>query len=269
MTSLDPTTSVAAAIPAPAVARPIPTVVDATEQHSLPGSLALHLLPGLAGLAALLLTAPFLAAAGWPPLLAFYGPMSIAVVAVEGAYLWREHRRRAAVGDTRPVIAYRRRLRAPVFVALTIGLVVAGLVLTSLLSAIDGLAAGTLFAGLPSWWLVTDPTAIVRAPGALVAATFAVGLVMNGFVGPIVEESYFRGYLLPRLSRFGRRAAVLNAVLFSLYHLWQPWAFASRLGYVLPYAIAVERTRSVYLGMAVHCAANLLGLVLLVGIALR
>ena len=42
----DPSISAATAIPELRVARPMPTVVDATEQHGLPGSLALHVLPG-------------------------------------------------------------------------------------------------------------------------------------------------------------------------------------------------------------------------------
>jgi membrane protease YdiL (CAAX protease family) len=239
------------------------------EQHSLPRSVALHLLPGFAGMVALLIAAPLLASAGWPPLFAFYGPMSVTIVAVEAGYLWREHRRRVTVGDPRPILGYRRRLRAPLLVGLAVGLFLVGSVATGLLGAIDGLLAGTVFAGLPTWWLIRDPAAIAAAPGALVAAMFAVGILVNGFVGPIVEEAYFRGHLLPRLSRLGWRAPILNAVLFSLYHLWQPWAFASRLGYVLPYALAVHRTRSIYLGMAVHCAANLLGILLLIALVAR
>jgi membrane protease YdiL (CAAX protease family) len=46
-----------------------------------------------------------------------------------------------------------------------------------------------------------------------------LGLVLSGVVAPVVEEMYFRGYLLPRLSRLGRWAPVLNVTLFALYHL--------------------------------------------------
>jgi hypothetical protein len=250
--------------------RPVaPVAADDAEQLPLRRALVLHLLPGLAGLAVFLLTAPLLAAAGFPALFAFYGPMSLTIVAAEAGFLVRERRRRRAAGDARPVIGFHGRLGAPAFAALAVGLVLLGLVATSLGGAVDGLLAGTLFAGLPGWWLVTDPTAITASPGTLLALTFAVGFVMNGLVGPIVEESYFRGYLLPRLSRFGRWAPVLNATLFSLYHFWQPWAFASRLAFVLPYAAAVQRTRDIRLGMVVHCTANILGMLLLVGLALR
>ena len=195
--------------------------------------------------------------------------MSTTVVAIEGGVLLRERRRRAATGDQRPLVELRGGLGLRKIAALAIGLFALGVVLTGVLSLIDRVLMTGVFAGLPSWWLVSDPTAILDAPRGLLVVTLAVGFVMNGFVGPIVEESYFRGYLLPRLSRLGRRAPVLNSVLFSLYHFWQPWALVSRLGYVLPYAVAVHRTRSVALGMTVHCAANLLGLLVLASLVLR
>jgi membrane protease YdiL (CAAX protease family) len=248
---------------------PIGAASNDLDQHPLGRSVALHLLPGLAGLAAFLLTAPILAVMGWPALFAFYGPMTATIVAIEGGVLLREHRRRAAAGERRRLIDLRGTLRLRRLAALAFGLFAVGIVLTGVLSLVDQVLLTSVFAGLPSWWLVSDPTTILDAPRGLLVVTLGVGLVMNGLVGPIVEESYFRGYLLPRLSRLGWRAPVLNAVLFSLYHFWQPWALVSRLGYVLPYTVAVQRTRSVALGMAVHCAANLLGLLVLVNLALR
>jgi AcrR family transcriptional regulator len=46
----------------------------------------------------------------------------------------------------------------------------------------------------------------------------------------VVEELYFRGYLLPRISRFGGWAPVINCCLFALYHFWQPFNLPSLLG---------------------------------------
>jgi membrane protease YdiL (CAAX protease family) len=85
---------------------------------------------------------------------------------------------------------------------------------------------------------------------------FAAAFLINGLVGPIVEELYFRGYLLPRLSRFGRGAAVLNAVLFSLYHFWTPWQNLGRILGLLPWILTVQAKRSLKLSMAVHISVN-------------
>jgi membrane protease YdiL (CAAX protease family) len=37
-----------------------------------------------------------------------------------------------------------------------------------------------------------------------------------------LKEYYFRGYLLPRMESWGKWAFVVNAILFSFYHFWQP-----------------------------------------------
>lgn len=40
-------------------------------------------------------------------------------------------------------------------------------------------------------------------PTAALPLTWALGLIISGVVGPVVEELYFRGYLLPRISCLG------------------------------------------------------------------
>jgi hypothetical protein len=80
----------------------------------------------------------------------------------------------------------------------------------------------------------------------------------------VVEELYFRGHLLPRLSRFGRWAPVLNAPLFSLYHLWTPWQNPGRFVALLPWLAVVHRQRSLRLSIAVHVSVNTIFLLLIV-----
>lgn len=94
------------------------------------------------------------------------------------------------------------------------------------------------------------------------AVTLGAFLVVNGLVGPIVEELYFRGYLLPRMDRLGRWAPLVNVSLFSLYHFWSPWQVAARILGIGPMVFAVHWKRNVYLGMVIHCTLNLIGVLL-------
>jgi len=73
----------------------------------------------------------------------------------------------------------------------------------------------------------------------------------------VVEEMYFRGYLLPRISRFGAWAPLLNTALFSLYHFFNPFGFVSRIGSFLPVVYGAWWKRSIYLSMTVHVLFNL------------
>jgi hypothetical protein len=103
---------------------------------------------------------------------------------------------------------------------------------------------------------------------AVVVVFFVVAFTLNGIVGPVVEELYFRGHLLPRIDRLGRWAPVLNAVLFSVYHFWTPWQNLGRILGLLPWVYAVWWTRSVYLSIIVHVAVNMTSVLLLLAAVL-
>jgi membrane protease YdiL (CAAX protease family) len=114
-----------------------------------------------------------------------------------------------------------------------------------------------MFAWLPDWFVAPVPMDRVSeySASAWIVTLVAFG-ALNAIVGPVVEELYFRGFLLPRMSQFGRWAPFVNVVLFSLYHFWSPWQFLSRIAGVAPFAYAVWRTQNVWLGAAVHAALN-------------
>lgn len=116
-----------------------------------------------------------------------------------------------------------------------------------------------LFAWIPDWARLSIEA--VKSQPELVWPTIILGLLMNGLLGPIVEELYFRGFLLPRMGKLGRCAPAVNAALFSLYHLFSPWEFFTRIVAVLPYAYIVWRKKDLRIGILVHCLGNTLGLI--------
>ena len=95
--------------------------------------------------------------------------------------------------------------------------------------------------------------------------TLIVNLVLNGIVAPVIEELYFRGYLLPRLSRFGILSPLISSVLFTVYHFWQLYAYASIFLVMTPLIYLVWRKQNIYLGIAAHCALNIIGNLMLFG----
>jgi len=99
--------------------------------------------------------------------------------------------------------------------------------------------------------------------------TFLVYLVVNGLALPIIEELYFRGYLLPELEHYGNWAPLINLSLFALYHLWTPWETISRILWMLPWVYVVWHKRNIFLIIITHCAANLIGSLLTWGLILK
>jgi membrane protease YdiL (CAAX protease family) len=85
--------------------------------------------------------------------------------------------------------------------------------------------------------------------------------IFNGFVGPIVEELYFRGFLLPRMQKLGKLAPLINVILFSLYHLFTPWENITRILSMTPIVYSVWINKNIKIGMIIHCSLNIIGLI--------
>jgi len=82
-------------------------------------------------------------------------------------------------------------------------------------------------------------------------------ILINGVLGPLVEELYFRGYLLPRMNGYaGRWAPALNIALFSLYHLFSPWENPIRIMAFLPWGYLVWKKRDIRFSILVHVLMN-------------
>ena len=56
----------------------------------------------------------------------------------------------------------------------------------------------------------------------LTSSFLTVELVANGIAAPVVEEMNFHGYMHAQDLQPGAKAPVVNTVLFSFYHLFQP-----------------------------------------------
>lgn len=87
-------------------------------------------------------------------------------------------------------------------------------------------------------------------------ATLVCYAIGNGILGPIVEELYFRGFLLSRMEKYGKLAPLFNAILFSLYHLFSPWEIITRIIGCVLYITYGYKKRNVIFGMLVHCIIN-------------
>ena len=89
--------------------------------------------------------------------------------------------------------------------------------------------------------------------------TIILCVLINGFLGPIVEEIYFRGYLLPRMEVFGKLAPLINTIIFSIYHFFTPWQNLTRIIGITPMVYSVWKNKDIKIGIIAHCLCNTLG----------
>lgn len=115
----------------------------------------------------------------------------------------------------------------------------------------------TIFDWVPEWFRI-DRFEVGSMNSFTLWLTVILNFILNGFLAPLIEELYFRGFLLPRMSILGKLAPLASAVLFSMYHFFTPWENITRIIALIPYIYAVWYNRNIRIGIFVHCTLNTL-----------
>ncbi len=231
----------------------------ALERHSLPQTIALHLLPGVAITLVFALLAGPITQAGLPATLALLLTWPAAGVPIELGFLlylgWRRNGRPSLAG----VVLNRQPMPLRHYAWLVPVLLVWSAVVSTMLFPI----AEVLRRGLFAWWpealgLSGFAQSLSQYPPAILWTVVLLSAITNILV-PVAEEGYFRGYLLPRIPASRQWAPLVNAMLFSLYHFWLPWDFLGRVVTLLPVVYAVQWKRNLHISVLVHVLLNSLG----------
>jgi hypothetical protein len=113
---------------------------------------------------------------------------------------------------------------------------------------------------LPAW--ATQEaliTGLAGSPPTQRSTALGLGVLLSGFVASVVEELYFRGFLLPRMERWGWLAPILNSLLFAIGHFYFPENVLGVFVAFLPISYVVMLKKNWRIGAVVHCLFNLLG----------
>lgn len=201
---------------------------------------------------------PLLDSSGTPPLLAFLLavilvdlPALLGVMLVAGK---KQNGRYSLKG----VVLYRDKVSWKTFVLVFVGAFVVVYLLMMLMSPLSTVLAESVFSWLPDWMFLEEQTQYMTYGKGALIVTFVLQLVVTGVALPWVEELYFRGYLLPRLSRYGRWAPLLSGLFFALYHVWQLFSFPTLFLLGTALAAVVWWKRDLRISIGLHVFANAL-----------
>ena len=194
------------------------------EQISIPRFIMLALLPGVMVVIFDWLAAPVIAGLGLPSVFTLFLGNAVFIALFELGYLFFQGQKRNGTFSLKGIVLYRESIPWWQYVVLTVVLLIWGFLVGGMLAPLGATMREGSFAWMPSVF-TTDPAALdpglYSRPALLV--TVIMGLVFTGVVIPIAEEFYYRGFLLPRLSRFGWVAPVLNVLFWGLNHFFEPW----------------------------------------------
>ncbi|MEV4511631.1 CPBP family intramembrane glutamic endopeptidase [Dactylosporangium sp. NPDC049525] len=192
-----------------------------------PATLALHLLPA----AAMFAFEAALRALGLSPQFALTLAFAFVLTPIQlGLLLHAAHRAtgRWSLLALPSVLSFQRRLPPRLYLML--------------LPSLAAIALGVA--------MLLDPDLVPEGSGAgVLAATLAV----NGLLRPVVQEVYFRAYLLPRLPVGGGLAVVTSAALSTVQYAGHPQLLVFMLVVQLILTAVTVRLDSVRVSVAAHC----------------
>ncbi|WP_433517889.1 lysostaphin resistance A-like protein [Nonomuraea sp. CA-143628] len=185
--------------------------------------------------------------------------MCVALAPVQlGLLLWLGRRRNGRL-SLRGVVGY---LDKPMprgkLVAIVAALIAQMVVLSFALIPVDNFIYQWLFTWVPFEGAGSVTGYFTGYSRTAVIVSLASCIPLTGLAFPVIEELYFRGFLMPRLSWLGRWTPLVNAALFSLYHFWAPWGVLSRVVFMLPGVWLVWRKKDLRLSIGMHPGTTLL-----------
>jgi uncharacterized protein len=227
---------------------------DQIEKHSAAQSVILHLLPGiLVGCFYFLARQP-VAHMGYPSIFALLLAFAFILIPFELGYLYFQGKKKTGRFTLQGIISYRKPipwwqyLVWPILIVPVIGAIF------RLFSPMDAFLQERLFFWMPDLNYGLDG----YYSRTILIVTYSMFLLFSVFLAPLVEELYFRGYLLPRMK--GRYAALFHSFLFAAVHVFTPWMIITRTLGLLPLVFGVKK-KNIYLGIIVHILGNSLDLV--------
>ncbi|MFE3753867.1 CPBP family intramembrane glutamic endopeptidase [Nocardia tengchongensis] len=225
-----------------------------SDRHSLLLSVILHLLPGALIVAAyLLIGRPFIEAINYPTLLGWAIALCLVLIPILLGLLWLGYKLNGRF-SLRGVLHY---TDMPVprgkLVAMIIPLILWMMVLSVVTEPVNRYFLHHFFTWVPFNGGAGSFTAFLNGYShSTMLTTMLICLPLTGISLPLIEELYFRGFLLPRIAHLGGWAPVVSAVLFSLYHFWTPWVFVSRVIFMFPGFWFAWRNKDIRLSIGMH-----------------
>jgi len=222
---------------------------DQIEKHSTARSVILHLLPGILVGSFYFLARKPVANIGYPSIFALLLAMAFILIPVELGYLLYQGKKKTGRFSLQGIIGYRKPipwwqyLVWPLIIFIVVGAIFA------LLKPIDAYIQERLFFWMPDLNFGLDG----HYSRTILIVTYSMFLIFNVFLAPLVEELYFRGYLLPRMK--GTFATLFHSFLFAAVHVFTPWMIITRTLGLLPLVFGVKK-KNITIGIIVHILGN-------------
>jgi membrane protease YdiL (CAAX protease family) len=224
------------------------------EKHSTTQSVILHLLPGiLVGCFYLLARQPVVNL-GYPSVIALILAYAFILIPIELGYLLYQGKRKTGRFTLQAIISYRNPIPWWQYLVWVLIIFIATGAMVTLLKPFDVFLQERLFFWMPDINYGLDGN---YSRNTLIV-TYSMVFIFIAVLTPLVEELYFRGYLLPRMK--GKYAPLFHSFLFAAQHVLEPWMIITRTLGFLPILFGVKK-KNIYVGIIVHILCNMVNVI--------
>lgn len=229
------------------------------EIRSVAKLILLHLLPGIALCIMYIIFSITGVFEGHPRVVTLGVAMLFSNIPIEVGCLLYTAKKEEGSFRISAILGLKSRLKTLEFVKYTFLLLIIGAVLLIVLKPVSELLLKTVFCWIPDWYnFVQDMSTF---PKKEIALATGVSFFILTIIVSVVEECYFRGFLLTRMKWMGKYAVLFNVIFYSAYHFYQPWFIVTRAVAMLPVYYYVNKKDSLRLGIVVHCLANFIDVI--------
>lgn len=181
--------------------------------------------------------------------------IAVVLIPIQGGYLLCKRTSKKDKTLLSEILAEQKHIHPKKFILYVIILIVfTGIVFALLGNTITPLLKDRVFTWIPKW--ARYPNIPSLEPQQTV--TIITLLLFGNILGPLVEEVYFRGYLLNKTPGSPIVKSIINAFLFALYHFWSPWDIITRTIAVVPYAFITLKTKNIWIAIVAHIGVNMI-----------
>ncbi len=186
---------------------------------------------------------------GYPSIFALLLAFAFILIPVELGFLLYQGKKKTGRFTLQGIISYQNSIPWwQYFVWVFIIFVIVGAIMT-FLKPVDAFLQEKLFFWMPDINYGLDG----NYSRTILIVTYSMFLIFNVFLAPLVEELYFRGYLLPRMK--GKFATLFHSFLFAAHHVFSPWMIITRTLGFLPILFGTTK-KNIYIGIIVHILCN-------------
>lgn len=214
----------------------------------------LHLFPGIALSIMYIFFSKVGIFAGYPKVVMLGFSMIFSTIPIELGYLFYIAKKEEGTFNIFKILGLKGKLKVKEYILYSLSLIIVGVILLIALRPLSNYLLKTVFSWIPSWYNFVQDLNVFGKNYVIIA--ILVSFFIMTLIAPIIEELYFRGFLLARMKWMGKYSVLFNVILFSVYHFYTPWLIITKIATMLPLYYFVYKKDSLKLGILVHCLAQ-------------